>query len=272
MNPKPPKQQREAHPKSHHQNSLAANQVPRPVSAFPRLDKAGYVIARHSHERDQLLYAIRGVMTIQAQDSIWTIPPSHGLWVPAYVEHSVRMDTEVEMRTLYFQPGIVAGVHDKCQVRAVTPLLRELILRAMTIHPLYDLEGPDGRLMQLIIDEIGQLEPEPLSLRLPKDRRLARLCNHLLDTLGENEPIGRLGAKVGLSERSIIRLFPIETGLTLHRWRQQARLMRAFALAERGKNISVIAADLGYSSPSAFAKMFRKIFGRAPREIFLSMS
>ena len=192
--------------------------------------------------------------------------------MPAHVEHSVKMDTKVEMRTLYFQQGTFAGAPNECQVRAVSPLLRELIIRAMAIRPLYDPDGPDGRMMQVIIDEIGQLEPEPLSLKLPKDRRLARLCNFLLDTLDETDSIGRLGARVGLSERSIIRLFPLETGLTLHRWRQQARLMRAFALAEQGKTISSIAADLGYSSPSAFAKMFRKIFGRAPKEMFSSLN
>ena len=140
----------------------------------------------------------------------------------------------------------------------------------MKICPLYDLDGRDGRIMQVIIDEVGQLESRPLSLRMPTDRRLLRLCQYLLDSLGDTDSISRLGARVGLSERSIIRLFPLETGLTLHRWRQQARLMRAFALAEQKKAISTIAIELGYNSPSAFAKMFRKVFGKSPREMFLA--
>lgn len=252
------------------QSAESANQVPRPVSAFHRSDKAGAFIRRHSHERDQLIYAIRGVMTIRTVDSMWIIPPSHGLWVPAHVPHSVKMDTDVEMRTLYFQSGIVAGAADACRVRAIPALLRELIVRAMKICPLYDLDGRDGRIMQVIIDEVGQLESRPLSLRMPTDRRLLRLCQYLLESLGDTDSISRLGARVGLSERSIIRLFPLETGLTLHRWRQQARLMRAFALAEQKKAISTIAIELGYNSPSAFAKMFRKVFGKSPREMFLA--
>ena len=91
-----------------------------------------------------------------------------------------------------------------------------------------------------------------------------------MESLGDTDSISRLGARVGLSERSIIRLFPLETGLTLHRWRQQARLMRAFALAEQKKAISTIAIELGYNSPSALAKMFRKVFGKSPREMFLA--
>lgn len=241
--------------------------MPRPVSAFARANRVGHVIKPHTHKRDQLIYAIRGVMTIQTSDSIWTIPSSYSLWTPAHVEHSVKMDTDVEMRTLYFIPGTVLGSPNECQVRAVSPLLRELIIRAMTIPPLYDENGPDGRLMQVIVDEICGQQVMPFSLRLPKDRRLDQLCRYLLGSLDESESIGQLGDKVGLSERSIIRLFPLETGMTLHHWRQQARLMRAFALAEQGKPLGAIANELGYSTPSAFAKMFRKMFGQSPREI-----
>lgn len=267
MIPKQPKYPRTPKSGSHHADSAAANAVPRPVSAFARTDQAGHFIKPHAHARDQLIYAIRGVMTIRTFDSIWTIPPSYSLWIPAHVEHSVSMDTEVEMRTLYFRPGVVAAPSDDCQVRAVSPLLRELIIRVMTIPPLYDENGREGRLMQVIVDEVGRQEAMPFSLRLPKDRRLEQLCRHLLNALDESESIEQLGAKVGLSERSIIRLFPLETGLTLHGWRQQARLMRAFALAEQGMSLGLIAGELGYSTSSAFAKMFRKIFGQAPREI-----
>jgi len=187
------------------------------------VDKAGPLIKRHFHERDQLIYAIRGVMTIEALGSIWTIPSNYSLWIPANVEHSVRMNTRVEMRTLYLHPGSV--------------------------------------------DEIDHQEILPFSLKLPRDRRLAQISQYLLTSLDDSASIAELGTKAGLSARSIIRLFPKETGLTLHRWRQQARLMRAFALAEQGRAIGTIAHELGYSTPSAFAKMFRKIFNQSPREV-----
>ncbi len=264
MNPKPPKRPASL---SLHPDARTANAVPRPVSAFARMDEAGHVIARHAHDRDQLIYAIRGVMTIEALGAIWTIPTSYSLWIPAHVQHSVRMDTQVEMRTLYLQPGIVDAPTDECQVRAVSPLLRELIIRAMAIAPLYDEQGADGRLMQVIVDEIRQQQKWPFSLKLPTDRRLARIARLLLQSLDGSTPIAELGAQVGLSERSIIRRFPQETGLTLHRWRQQAKLMRAFALADDGRPIGAIAQALGYSTPSAFAKMFRKMFNQSPRTI-----
>lgn len=267
MIPKTPKRSRSSGALSHHSDSHRANEVPRPVSAFARKDTAGHVIKRHFHERDQLIYAICGVMTIDAMGSIWTIPSNYSLWIPALVEHSVKMNTAVEMRTLYLQPGTVKASPNECQVRAVSPLLRELIVRSMTIPPLYDVKGSDGRLMQVIVDEINQQQKLPFSLKVPTDRRLAQIAKHLLDDLDTPVSIADLGQRVGLSERSIIRLFPLETGLTLHSWRQQAKLMHAFVLGEQGKPIGVIAQELGYSSTSAFAKMFRKMFNQSPREV-----
>lgn len=267
MNPKPPKRLKSSETLSHHSDSNKANEVPRPVSAFARKDKAGHLIKAHFHERDQLIYAIRGVMTIEALGSIWTIPSNYSLWIPALVEHSVKMNTAVEMRTLYLQPGIVNAPTDECQVRAVPPLLRELIVRSMSVPPLYNEKGADGRLMQVIVDEINQQQKLPFSLKVPTDRRLAQIARHLLSTLDKSVSIADLGKRVGLSERSIIRLFPLETGLTLHSWRQQARLMNAFVLGEQGKPIGSIAQELGYSSTSAFAKMFRKMFNQSPREV-----
>lgn len=268
MRPKPPKlASRPSRGPS--AGALAANRVPRPVAALARSDAAGTQIAPHLHARDQLIYAIRGVMTIRANGFIWTLPPSHGMWMPAQAVHQIHMDTEVEMRTLYFQPGTVTGQGRGCQVLAITPLLRELILRAMLIPPRYALDSADARLMDLIVDEVGRLEPRPLSLKLPTDKRLARLCQLLIDDPGHAGSIAELGRQVGLSERSVIRLFPQETGLSLHRWRQQARLMRAFALSDQGMNIGQLADELGYASASAFGKMFAKQFGQAPRRVLL---
>jgi len=260
--PEPPTASRVLGP---HRDAGSANRVPRAVTALGRSDPAGHVIAPHHHAREQLIYAIRGVMTIRAGGSLWTIPASHALWMPARTRHGIRMDTAVEMRTLYFRPGTVKGMPPECRVLAVTPLLRELILRALAIPPRYDTKGPDGRLMRLIVDEVGRLRQRPLSLRLPGDKRLARLCDHLLARVDGNETIASLGRRVGLSERSVIRLFPLETGLSLHRWRQQARLMRAFALMEEGHSVTRIALELGYGGPAAFGKMFRKLAGQSPR-------
>ena len=264
MRPKPPTLARRPGANA---DPIAANRVPRTVSALATSYAKGHVIKPHHHPRAQLVFGLHGVMTVRAAGSIWTVPASHALWMPAGVEHAIHMDSDVEMRSLYFETRRTRGTPRECQVLFVTPLLRELIVRAMDIAPLYDERGPDGRVMRLIVDEITATRPQPMSLRMPADPRLRKLCDRVLADLAATTPIGELGGEVGLSERSVIRLFPLETGLSFGRWLQQARLMRAFALFDEGLGVTQVAMELGYSSGAAFTKMFRRLMGGAPRAI-----
>jgi AraC-like DNA-binding protein/mannose-6-phosphate isomerase-like protein (cupin superfamily) len=247
------------------QKGPRARSIARPVSALALSNKAGFVIKEHQHSRHQLIYAISGVMTIQAHKSIWTVPPSHALWMPAGVDHQIRMVTAVEIRTLYFQTSAISMPTNKCLVFAVTPLLRELIVRAMQMPPHYRSGTANERIMQLICDEVTQLQVRHFTLPLPTDRRLQLLSEQILRDLSDNRTIGQLGQIIGLSERSVMRLFLSETGFTVAGWRQQARLMQAFVLMEQGLSTTRISSDLGYASASAFSKMFQKVFGETPR-------
>jgi len=264
MRPKPPLHRRAP---GSNADAVAANRVPRPVSALANFFPAGHVIAPHNHPRAQLIFGLHGVMTVRAAGRLWTVPASHALWMPAGAEHGICMESDVEMRSLYFEPRRLRGLPRQGQVLFVSPLLRELIVRAMDIPPLYDERGRDGRVMQLIVDEISQLKPQPLGLCMPHDPRLARLCERLLADLSRTATINELGRNVGLSGRSVIRLFPRETGLSFGRWQQQARLLKAFALFDDGLGVTQVALELGYSGPSAFTKMFRRLIGQSPRSL-----
>jgi transcriptional regulator GlxA family with amidase domain len=168
------------------------------------------------------------------------------------------------MRTLYIQPQHAQRIKNECHILFVSPLLRELIVRAMKVPPLYDELGMEGRVMTLILDEVARLPAQPLGLRMPSDPRLLRLCELVLRDLCTRDSVAQLGAAVGLSERSVMRLFLRQTGLSFRRWHNQARLLKAFELLDQGQSLTRIALDVGYSSPSAFAKMFRRTLGKAP--------
>jgi AraC-like DNA-binding protein len=234
------------------------------VAALADSLERGAVIPPHSHQRAQLIFAIEGAMTVRAPDALWVLPPSHALWVPAGVVHQIRTNGPVEMRTLYVQPEQAKGIRNECHVLFVSRLLRELIVRAMELPALYDEKGMQGRVMNLILDEVAHLPAQPLGLRMPSDARLLRLCELVLRDLCRCDSIARLGAAVGLSERSVMRRFPKETGLSFRRWHNQARLLKAFELFDQRQSLTKVALEVGYSSPSAFAKMFRRTLGKPP--------
>ena len=76
--------------------------------------------------------------------------------------------------------------------------------------------------------------------------------------------------RIGMSERSMTRLFLAETGLTVNQWRRQLHVLTALQKLSEGLRIQTVADALGYESAPAFVTMFRKAVGTSPRR-FLAL-
>jgi AraC-like DNA-binding protein len=72
----------------------------------------------------------------------------------------------------------------------------------------------------------------------------------------------------GASRRTLERLFQRETGISLGRWRQQARLLHAMRRLAHGESVTSIALEVGYESPSAFIATFSNAFGTTPGRFY----
>src|SRR6185503_7285264 len=91
---------------------------------------AGARTGRHAHDWHQLIYASAGVLNVWTERGSWITPPQRAIWVPAGVAHEIRFAAPSALRTLYLRPGASGGLPGHCTVVTVSPLLRELILRA----------------------------------------------------------------------------------------------------------------------------------------------
>src|SRR5688572_23022382 len=111
-------------------NPLDYQSVPRAVAAMPKDFPRDFEIAPHKHARAQLVYATAGTMRVSTDNGVWVVPPQRAVWMPAGVRHSIVMSNDVTMRTLYLRKDAAAGMPDVCRVIPVSPLLRELIVRA----------------------------------------------------------------------------------------------------------------------------------------------
>jgi len=240
--------------------------VPRPVAAMAKDFPSGHVIAPHSHPRAQLIYAAEGVMRVTTPEGAWIVPPYRAVWVPAGVEHEVRMSGgPVAMRTLYVAPKSAPRALAGCIVIEVSPLLRALILRAVEEPVEYDQRGGAGLVMALILEELGRAASVPLSIPLPRDPRLAVLCRALLDDPAAPDTLDTWAERAGASARTLARLFQRETGMGFTQWRQQVRLAEAVGRLAKGDPVARVAEGLGYSSASAFTAMFHRALGATPR-------
>lgn len=233
-----------------------------PVSFYSTVYSADHAIDWHRHDRAQLLYAVSGVMAVTTEIGRWSVPPQQAVWIPIETAHEVRMISPVSMRSIYVHADIAAEVQRDCTVVEVTPLLRELIIRLVTD------ETPNAhqvdRLMAVLIDEVKQLRAPPLLLPLPQDARLRKITEQLMRNSADERDLQAYSDTVGASTRTLARLFKRETGMGFRQWRQQLRLLQAIERLTTGEDVTSVALNLGYQSPSAFIAMFKRVLGTTP--------
>ena len=224
----------------------------------------GHIIPTHSHDWHQLLYAAEGVMTIDTSSGSWVVPPHRAVWIPGYVQHSVRMSGAVSMRTLYLALDLSKALPTECCIVNVPPLLRELILEAVSRRTLQRSTAAEARLIGVILDQIEALPAAPLQLPMPRDARANKVAELLQANPAEPASLHQIAKHTGASPRTIERLFRAETKMGFAKWRQRLRLLHALRLLAAGESVTNVALEAGYDSTSAFISMFRRELGTTP--------
>jgi AraC-like DNA-binding protein/quercetin dioxygenase-like cupin family protein len=228
----------------------------------------GQVIPLHFHDRDQLVYASQGVMTVLTSAGFWVVPTLRAVWIPAGVPHTITMSGKVAMRTLYLKPRLARALPGGCCVVNVSPLLRELVLHACTLRALKKSAPRQQHLIDLIIDQLEAIQMIPLQLPHLSDPRARYVADILLADPTNTQKLSQLCKWSGASKRTVERLFQDEVGMTIGKWRQQLRLMHAVRLLAEGAKVTHAALEAGYSTPSAFISMFKKVLGFTPALYF----
>jgi AraC-like DNA-binding protein len=238
------------------------------IATLSREYPAGHVIPLHFHDRDQVVYASRGVMTVRALDGAWVVPTDRAVWIPAKLPHTITMSGLVSMRTLYLRPRLAKSLPRSCCVVNVSALLRELILHACMLAALSRRNERQRHLIALILDQLETIQTVSLQLPNPSDPRALRVASVLLADPGDQRTLTQICKEIGAGKRTIERRFQDETGMTFGKWRQQLRLMQAMRLLAEGAKVTHAAMEAGYSTPSAFISMFKKAWGTTPARCF----
>lgn len=229
----------------------------------------GDVIAPHRHAWGQLIYAATGVVTVWTTQGMWVVPPHWAIWAPPEVEHGLRFTGRASLRTLYLRPDL-AGIAPRSAVVVVSPLLRELIVRAVREGMLDSRDRLHQALVDLILHECAPSSAPPLDLPLPHSAPLRRVADHLAHHVPDRVSHAGLARQFGIGVRTLERGFVEETGLSLGRWRRHARFMEALRQLGSGASVERAALEAGYRAPSAFVAAFRASFRTTPGRYFRS--
>jgi AraC-like DNA-binding protein len=243
--------------------SLMRHTVEPTLRSYSVTHPSGQVVLPQPDGWDQLLFAASGLMTVHTVDARWLVPPNRAVWAPSGVHHRIVTEGRVQIRSLYLAAGVV---HEPGPCRAVDvgPFVRELVLHLVERAPLWDDDPADSRLIGVFADQVAGLPDNPLHLPMPTDPRARDVAITLIDDCADDRTVDELARAVSTSRRTLERLFVAETGMSVGRWRTQARVHAAVRLLAGGESVTRVAADVGYSTPSAFGAAFRQVIGTSP--------
>ena len=239
--------------------------VSRPVVALSATSVAkDWEHACHRHRKAQLIYSARGILTCEIEDGVWIVPPQCAIWIPGEVVHSARGAGETECYCLFVEPDAAPDLPKTCCTISVSPLLRELLLKAAGVPELYALGGREDRLVATMLDELVAAPVEDLHLPMPRDPRLRRLAEMMLADPTDKTSKADWATRIGMSERSMSRLLLHEIGMSFGRWRRQLHVILALQRLTKGDSVQTVAFELGSENASGFVTMFRKAVGKPP--------
>ncbi len=221
----------------------------------------------HHHPYHQIEYALEGIAEVTTPHGRYLLPPQQAVWIPAGLPHATSLK-RVRSVAAFFAPDAFPGrPRDRALVLAVPPLLREMLVHA--------LRWPIGRatsdafadayfdVLATIVGEALE-EERPLCLPSTSDPLLRDVLAYIDADLAAATVEGACRS-AGASERTLRRRMTDELGMSWSDYLLRARILRAIALLVDGRQpIIEVGNTVGFTSPSAFARAFRKVCGESP--------
>lgn len=222
-------------------------------------------MACHSHEKGQLIFIEQGVASLEAKDGIWNVPFQGAVWIPPGVSHRSIISDNTKGLVMFIDSTSCESLPKDCCTMSISPLLREILQKVATFAEAYDENGSEGRLIDVMLDELIVAPLGQLSLPLPTDPRLKKLTDQIIRNPGMRETLKSWAKLINMSERNMSRLFSEETGMSVNQWRRQLHVAHAVFMLAEERSLQEISENLGYESTSSFITMFRKIVGVSPK-------
>lgn len=222
-------------------------------------------VTSHMHRKAQLVHLVSGNLVMKTMDGIWTVPPGRAVWIPPGIEHSTVEVGSAKARCIFLEPHLSPHFLPHCHLIFVHPLLEAILDRLTPDVPGEPLEpGREGRLLAVLLDELAAARGERFHLPLPGDRRLQKIVERVLKQPSLHISVDFWCAEVGMSPRTLSRLFQQDVGMPFSKWRQLLHVQIALRDLECGATVGMVAHDLGYESASAFITMFKRNTGQTP--------
>lgn len=223
----------------------------------------GARIERHRHSLHQIVYPSAGAVSVTTPAGTWITPANRAIWIPAGCWHEHKFHGHTQFHAVALDPARYPRVPAAPAVLAVSPLMRELIVACSQA------DGTDTeehhRMLAVLHDQLRAPGiGEPLWVPTPVDDRLRAACALIAGNLHEPLTMRQIGDRIGVSPRTLSRLFSDELAMTFPQWRTQLRLQHALVLLAERRDVTSVASECGWATASAFIDTYRRAFGHTP--------
>ncbi|WP_152223817.1 helix-turn-helix domain-containing protein [Pseudomonas sp. SCB32] len=239
-----------------------------PSDIYFRYDEfdAGTHSPSHRHAWGQLNYASHGVMELEVDGQRFLSPPQYAVWVPPGREHSCYNRQAIVYRSLYVSAELSRKLPVSPCTLAISDILKAILSDFAERQVNVPQSDADRRLADVVIDQLQAAQPHDDYLPYANGGALGEVLAALQAAPGDNHTLAQWAERVHSTERTLARACRRELGMSFGEWRQRLRFLAAIEALTSGEGVQQIAFNLGYSSPSAFIAMFRRLSGTTPEQ------
>ncbi|WP_319519172.1 helix-turn-helix transcriptional regulator [uncultured Martelella sp.] len=240
---------------------------PAPVSFRTVFFPAGTVFPPRIRRWGKLNYALSGVCEYTIDGTRYLSPPQYGIWIPPGAAHEARNSQAMHYVSVYVASDLCRDLPEKPGTLDLSPLLKAILADFAARGVTAPKTAEDMRLASVLVDQIRLARRFDSYLPFTDDALLGPILRALQTDPGNPLSLAEWARRCGTTERTLSRRCQSELGISFHEWRQRARLIAALTLLDDDEPVHLIASRLGYSTPSAFISMFRRMTGTTPTQI-----
>jgi AraC-like DNA-binding protein len=221
----------------------------------------------HFHDVHEIEYASRGMVEVETEAGHYLLPPHQAAWIPAGLHHKTTLNAGVQTLAVLFEPSLVPMGGDRVRIISVSALLREMMLFSVR-WPISRTES--GVEADSFFQTLGYVVTEalddemPLNLPVSADPVVTAATDYTRAHL-DGVTVSDVTRAVGVSERTLRRIFNTHLGLSWRSYLLRARVLRSMAmLAQPDRSVLEVSIAVGFDDAGAFARSFARHCGETP--------
>ena len=240
----------------------------------------------HYHSEFELLVATRGTLSVQMEETLYTIPEGEGVFINSGLIHMITSMDNIDhgFLAIVFDFSLICSEHDTAFKKYIQPIMNGTLKVPIAlpphicklVHSINDAYenasfGFELYTKQVLLEIFHTLVDNSETTSLPVQNTKSLLLKSVLDYVEKNYTdnisLEDMAQYVHISKEYLCRIFNAMSDTTPVEYLNRYRIRQSTNLLIRTtKNIADVALSCGFSNSSYFNKLFMRYMGCTPSE------